>query len=85
MTKTQKARRVIKELLDVAQEGALVPIQDGGKHVDIVWSRTERESPMSLSESERLMDRAIRAAYKAITGEAIPRGVDPVEFIYGER
>lgn len=80
----KKARRIIYNLLEVAYDAALVGIQDGGKRVDIVSSHNYPDKVMKLAESERLMDKAIRAAWQAMTGQPIPSGKDPVEFIYGE-
>lgn len=77
------AKRIILNLLDSAHDGALVPIQDGGVHVDIVYSRRKGSEGkvMTLAESEKRIDTAIRAAWRALTEQSIPKGFDPVEWV----
>ena len=69
--------------MDVGSTDVLVTHRDGGRSVDIVLSRIRGNdnAPMGLREMEALTDRVIRYAWKAMTGKALPRGIDPVEFI----
>lgn len=79
--KHKEAITVIRDLIDAGHDGALVPIQDGGKEVDTVWSHKSPKRVMGIEESERHMDRAIKAAWLALTGKVL-EVADPVEFIY---
>jgi hypothetical protein len=79
--KTNTAKKLIRDLLDAGHDGVLAQFQDGGKKVDIVFSRRRghTDEVMSLAEAERRIDAAIRQAWKELTGGVV-RG-DPVEFI----
>ncbi len=82
MTKTA-ARKIITGLLDAGRNGVLAEYQDGGRKVDIIFSRIKGNTgnAMTLEESERIMDKEIRSSFRAMTGFSIPDGHDPVEFI----
>lgn len=77
----EKAKKIIRDLVDAGRDGTLVECQDGGENVDIIYSREKghTEEVMTLAESERRMDIAIRAAWRALVGTPLPG--DPVEFI----
>jgi len=81
MISRKRAKKIILDLLDAGHDGALVQIQDGGKNVDIVFSRipNQTDQPMKLAEAEKQMDEAIRRAFHALTGANVDG--DPVEFI----
>ncbi len=77
----KQAKQIILDLLDAANDGALASCQDGGANVDVVFSRMKghENEVMSLSESERRMDRAIRRACRALTGKKIEG--DPIAWV----
>jgi len=79
----KQAKTIITELIDAEHCSLLAGMQDGGKKVDIIWSRRRLRTNevMSLSEGEELMDAAIRSAYRAMTGFELEPDIDPVEFI----
>jgi hypothetical protein len=83
VTDPKAARKIILDLIDAGQDNALVPLQDGGDGVEVVFSREPgRETEvMQMDESERRTDEAIRAAWLALTGAEIAPGDDPVDFI----
>lgn len=83
MIEDDKAKKIIRDLLDVGAYGVLIDHYDGGKNVDVVWSlQPDKEGePMSMEECEALTNKYIRAAWRALTPEPFPCGVDEVEFI----
>lgn len=81
MSSHSRLRDVLRDLIEAVRDNALADCQDGGVNVDVVNSmRKGHESEvMSLKEAEQRLDRALRNAWKEITGDRI-KG-DPVEFI----
>jgi len=77
----RKARKIILGLIEAGYNSALVPCQDGGEKVDVVWSILKPDRPMELREAELLMDAAICIAWEALTGKKIPNNIDPVAWI----
>lgn len=75
------AKKIIYNLIDAARLGSLAEMQDGGVHCDIVFSRIkgQEHKVITVSEAERILDKAIIAAYQAMTGLNVEG--DPVEFI----
>ena len=84
MNGDSKVRKLIGDLLDAARTLALVEFADESNDIGIVLSRIRgrEHSIMDLYEAERIYDRAIRAAYRELTGKSMPKGVDPVEWVH---
>ncbi len=81
MTKAQ-AKKIIRDLLDAGNDTCLAGNQDGGKNIDIVFSRKKghTDKVMTLAEAEQRMDAAILSAWKVLMPGHDPDG-DLVEFI----
>lgn len=81
LLKDVDAKRLIGSLIGAAHDGCLAGVQDGGKNVDIIFSRRKGHETevMSLEESERRLDTAIRQAWKELTGTRLEG--DPVESV----
>jgi len=76
-----EAKKIILDLIDAGHDGALVPLQDGGAKVDVILSQIEGRGHLVMGrwEAESRTDRAIRQAWRALTGQLLAG--DPVVFI----
>ncbi len=81
--KIKAAKKIILDLLDAGHDNALVPLYRDGLDVDMVFSRKRgcENKAMEVAEAETRTDAAIKAAWKALTGEDFPDGADTVEFV----
>lgn len=76
------AKRLIYSLISASHDAFLASHQDGGISVDVALSHNNPNKVMTIEESEKLMDKAIREAYRVLTGKSI-KG-DPFELISGD-
>ena len=83
MMSETEAKQLIAGLMDIGSIDVLVNHPDGDNNVDVVLSRIpgNEHHVMGMRELERMTDRVIRDAWRKLTGQAIPRAIDPVGFI----